>query len=104
MNRITIAEPNAVSITVPETAAAAVVRGWFCTEGTPAAVLELLRSKGLAGLYEYEDAGVNVAYGDVPEIGAGEEIGEYAERVADYVNAEIGASYDAQVRLYAAAA
>lgn len=101
---ITITEPNAVSREFDESIAPAVIRAWFATHGTPNDVLALMRTRNLAGLYEYEDAGVNITFGDVPEIEVGEEIGDYAERVADWVNDEIGASGDARVNLCAATA
>lgn len=101
---ITITEPNAVSRAFDEAIAPAVIRAWFATAGTPTEVLTLMRGRNLAGLYEYEDASISVAYSDVPEIEDGEEIGDYAERVADWINDEIGASGDARVHLYAATA
>lgn len=99
---ITITEPNAVSRTFDESAAPAVIRAWFATHGTPNDVLALMRARNLSGLYEYDDAGIDVAFEDVPEIEDGEEIGDYAERVADAVNDMIDASGDARVHLCAA--
>ena len=101
---ITITEPNAVSREFDESIAPAVIRAWFATAGTPTEVLALMRACGLAGLYEYEDAGISVAYSDVPEIEGGEDVGGYAERIADWINHAIGASGDSRVHLCAATA
>ena len=63
-----------------------------------------LERKVEAGLYEYEDAGISVAYSDVPEIEGGEDVGGYAERIADWINDAIGAWGDSRVHLCAATA
>lgn len=53
---ITITQPGAVSVMVPDDVAPTLIRGWFCT-AAPVAVRRLARKYGLRGLYDWGDEG-----------------------------------------------
>lgn len=97
---ITITEPGSVEIKVTRAAAARAIRAWFCTSGAPLSAVETLRAAGLRGTYRHVPA-ATVRYRDVPAIEAGETLGDYAERVADFVNDKLGREYDEQLYLSA---
>lgn len=99
--QITITD-NYVDVTVPESVAEQVIRGWFCNTGLSKKAAAAAKAAGLRGSYDWPDSNIVIGYRTLPGRDHGESLSDYAERVADAVNDRLGAEWsDDRVHLFA---